>query len=237
MRFTLFSIVCLPLLAFGQCPELPASGGALGYQDRGNRCEGLYRARVSSADLELVQFTMGALVFKGEEDEVIILSTPAKGIDGAVKVRARGIPNDLFYRMDAELAHPRATLEWRVRDVLARDSRTRYARNIGLYGYQDESADPVYVPIRASSTAMESIPLEDTLLIQLISSTRLSRVEWKIRNQTEYQLLNDGRSYRAGRPILIRLPKNLKALEYTIEIRAKVYNEPDTLQRRFDFRL
>jgi hypothetical protein len=214
----------------------PTTNRSLRYQNRGNRCEGLYRSKVSSSNLRLVSFTQGTFRFKGEEKEVITLSTPVEAKD-TVYLRATGIPFDLYYRMDALLLH-RRPVRWPVGEVLARGSRTRYPRNIGLYGYVDTPSKRVFVPIRPVSDRYKPNSVQTApYMIQFVASKRLSQVRWRLRGQTDYQLLRDGSSFYSGRPIPIRLPATLKPGRYTLEIEAKEYNRPDYISKRYDFRL
>lgn len=213
----------------------PTSNRSLRYQDRGNRCEGLYRSKVSSSNLRLVSFTQGIFQFKGEEKEVITLSTPVE-TENTVYLRAMGIPFDLYYRMDALLR--RRPFRWPVGEVLARDSRTRYARNIGLYGYIDTLGKQVFVPVRPVSDQYQPDHSKPTKYwIRFVSSRRLSQVRWRLRGQTDYQLLRGGGSFYSGRPIPIRLPATLGPGRYTLEIEAKEYNRPEHISKRYDFRL
>jgi len=214
----------------------PTTNRSLRYQNRGNRCEGLYRSKVSSSNLRLVSFTQGIFRFKGEEEEMITLSTPVKAEDTAY-LRATGIPFDLYYRMDALLLR-RRPIRWPVGEVLARDSRTRYARNIGLYGYIDAPGKRVYIPIQPVSDQYKPNNLRPTdYWIRFVASKRLSQVRWRLRGETEYKLLREGGSFYSGRPISIRLPATLEPGRYTLEIEAKEYNRPEYISKRYDFRL
>ena len=221
-----------------QCdPDIkPTDNPILRYQDRGNRCEGHYRSKVSSSNLQLVSFTQGIFRFKGEQEEVITLTTPVEAED-TVYLRAMGIPFELYYRMDALLLR-RRPFRWPVGEVLARDIRTRYARNIGLYGYIDTLGKRVFVPVRPVSDQYQPDNSKPTKYwIRFVASRRLSQVRWRLRGQTDYQLLRDGGSFYSGKPIPIRLPATLEPGRYTLEIEAKEYNRPEYITKRYDFRL
>jgi len=214
----------------------PTTNRSLRYQNRGNRCEGLYRSKVSSSNLRLVSFTQGIFRFKGAGEEVITLTTPVEAED-TIYLRATGIPFDLYYRMDALLLRQRP-FRWPVGEVLARGSRTRYARNIGLYGYVGSPGRRVFIPVRPVSDQYDpDDPPPTVYLIQLVASRRLSRVRWRLRGQTKYRLLRGGGSFYSGIPISIRLPDQLKPGHYTLEIEAKEYNRPEYISKRYDFRL
>jgi len=235
---------CLQTSSFYLAPSLtaqcdpaikPTTNRSLRYQDRGNRCEGLYRSKVSSSNLRLVSFTQGIFRFKGEKEEVITLNTPVESED-TVFLRATGIPFDLYYRMDALLIRQKP-IRWPVREVLARGSRTRYARNIGLYGYVGSNRKTTYVPVRAVSDQYDQNNSSSGYRIKLVASTSLSQVRWRLRDQTEYKLLRDGGRFYSGWLIPIQLPADLAPGAYTLEIEAKEYNRPEYISKRYDFRL
>lgn len=235
--------ITLPHRVHAQCdPGIePDNNQALQYKDRGNRCEGMYRAKVSSTTLRLVQFTKGAFLYGSEQDEVITLSTPVVAIP-SVRVRATGIPRDLYYRMDGALDRG-STLQWQVRDVLRRNTRTKYPYNVGIYGYLGDDPIPdAYVPIRAVSNKKDATAIGTSYLVKLVATARLKNVKWRLRGETNYQLLNEGESYYPGRAITITLPSNLKPGAYTLEVCATEHGAANaqkdcTLQRRYTIRL
>lgn len=213
---------------------IPSSNPSLKYKDRGNRCEGFYRSKVSQNNFRFVRFTKGNFQFKGKEEEVITLKIPIENT--SAQVRAEGIPGDLYYRMDGTISSS-TPLDWRLRDVILRDGRTKYARNIGLYAFEGENNPDTYIPVIANSNLAERNMANQPYVIQIVASTRIEEVKWKLRGDESFKLINDGESFYAGKMIPIRLPKDLASGDYTLEIEAKIYNLPQTTKKRYDIRL
>jgi hypothetical protein len=82
-------------------PSLPGvREGALGYRDRGDRCEGLYINPVSSTTLFVASFTEYFENFDNTTNTILIEwdKPPA---NNEIHLRAQGIQPRLYYRMDA----------------------------------------------------------------------------------------------------------------------------------------
>lgn len=219
--YTLFLIglsCCTPTL-FAQCDGSikPVSNEETKYKGRGNRCEGFFTADVAANRLRFVSFTLGDFRFaNNDENEVIIV----KSNEPKLNLRAEGIPNDLYYRMDAQLKSD--SLVWPVKDVLFKEESTRYARNIGLLAFKMDSAKvKIYHPVKAKGR--KTMPDPNSLpLIKLTCTTKLSVVEWRVKDEKEekkYQRL-DRTYFQAYSTIYLRLPADVKG-EKTIQISAQ----------------
>ncbi len=204
---------------YAQCDEglKPVSNSKLAYQTWSNRCEGFFASEVAANRMRLVSFTRGDLRYAAEENEIIEISST----ESKLLVRAEGIPNDLYYRMDAELKNGRFT--WPVKDILLQNERTRLARNIGLLAFKRDSLNnKTYFPVKASG---KLTPLEDPNklpLLKLVCTTTLAQVEWRVNGEQLYTKLNKS-SFLAFSPILIRIPEAISG-KHQLQIRAKEAN-------------
>ena len=221
MRYMVFRIVfliglwCCNSTLTAQCDGSikPVSNEKIAYKTRENRCEGFFTSKVASNRLRLVSFTLGDFSFAAEEDEIIEIQSN----EPKLVLKAEGIPNDLFYRMDAEITG--GSLKWPVKDVLLQNDRTRLARNIGLLAFREDPVlHKVFSPIKAKGKHVAGD--QNTLpLLKLICTTSLVIVEWRIKGEEKYRRLEKS-SFIAHTPIYIRIPADIKG-EKQIQIRAK----------------
>lgn len=228
MKISVLALVILILdLAFfsasAQCDAAltPSSNQQIAYKSRGSRCEGFYAAKVAANRLKVISFTIGDLRFLPEENEIIeIQSTEPK-----LNIRAEGIPNDLYYRMDASTNN--GSFSWPVKEVLIQDARTKIARNIGILAYLPKTTTKaIYIPVKACGQKSSADPNELPLL-KMVCTTKLTHVQWRLQGESEYRKL-EGSVFRAFAPILIRIPADVKG-EKTIQIRAKEENSLEWL--------
>lgn len=215
-----------------QCDTgLTASDNAvLQYKDRGNRCEGFYRSKVSNkSKLYVVSCTWGDFKFKNEEGEVITLSVPGAG-EQAVKIRAQGIPAGLYYRMDATL-DAKKTLKWDADAVLLQFPDTKIPNNIGLRAFLGTEEKPVFVPVAALSKLLP--PQKNNtppVVVKWICNTRLAYFKWRL-DQGSWNNLNA--PIRDGKPIRVELPANTKKGKHTLEVMYRPVNESGDKNERF----
>lgn len=210
------SFLFFPFLIFTQCDgDIKPISGSMGYQERGEYCEGFYRSLVSANDIQLIHFTKGKLTYSSTESENIQLSIPVRTVQN-VNIRAMGIPRNLFYRMDIILKAA-ASFKWNTGAVLLRNQRTKYARMLGLLGFTEVNNRRVYVPVQINNG-------DAGYQIKLVASTRVKQLKWRIRNKTEFKKIRDGRPFSAGQAITISLPDNLPSGEYTLEVLGKENN-------------
>lgn len=147
-------------------------GSKSGYQDRGNRCEGLYVSNVGSRSLAAMSFTLGRLKFDLTSPNPLEVSAP--GQTQPVNVRAVAIPLKTYYRMDAPLA-PHATLLWPLKDVLAPEGLTD--SRIGIFGWRGTEGKETLVPLRLTVKGASAAPQTPTLIIQASFDTQ--KVKWR----------------------------------------------------------
>jgi len=108
-------IVSLPACAVAGPCEIGLSAspeaGQDGYGERegGRRCEGIYVTPVGGKQVELVSLSRGRLWYDLNRSST--LQIRLSGVSGPARVRAVGIPDGLYYQMDAVLADGQ-TLDW-----------------------------------------------------------------------------------------------------------------------------
>ena len=150
----------------------PLRGSKSGYQNRGNRCEGLYVSKVGSRSLAATSFTLGRVRFDLATAKAIEVSAP--GQTQRVNVRALAIPLKTYYRMDATLA-PGATLLWPLKDVLAPEGLTD--TRIGVFGWRGDENNRTLVPVRVTTAGASSKSQAPLLIIQ--ASFDAQQVKWR----------------------------------------------------------
>jgi hypothetical protein len=150
----------------------PLRGSKSGYQNRGNRCEGLYVSKVGSRSLAAMSFTLGRVRFELAPAGAIEVTAP--GQTQPVNVRALAIPVKTYYRMDATLT-PGATLQWSMKDVLAPEGLTD--TRIGVFGWRGAEDDRTLVPVRVTSPGASSASRAPLLIIQ--ASFDAQKVKWR----------------------------------------------------------
>jgi len=150
----------------------PLRGSKSGYQDRGNRCEGLYVSKVGSRSLAAISFTLGRVRFDLAPAGAIEVTAP--GQTQPVNVRALAIPVKTYYRMDATLA-PGDILRWSMKDVLAPEGLTD--SRVGVFGWRGADDDRTLVPVRVTSLGASSASQAPLLIIQ--ASFDAQKVKWR----------------------------------------------------------
>jgi hypothetical protein len=171
---------CAFSLAYGAdstCDAVPPEQSSLGYRfwSDSPRCEGLYVSPVSgSAGVSLVSLTMGAIEYKQSDEFLeIALVQPAKDV---THIRAVGIPLELFYRMDANIAAGRGSLRLPLGDVIA-PAHIR-SSDLGIYGARTlPGGIKGYVPLSVKSATSVAQP---GIVAILRAGSDINDVEWRM---------------------------------------------------------
>lgn len=227
ITFLLLTLSWIPFLLFSQCQtqcQNYKTGtlhlGQLSYQNRGGYCEGFLGTGVgvTKGTLEPVSFTYGELDYPEERSVKIPIKANRNSCD-IIRVEATGIPSDLFYRLDLCLIRG-DTFTWDTGEVLIQESRTKYARNIGILG----KCDKVFIPLLVGNS-----PDNSALTMIFISSKKISRVSWRVVNHhNELICVEDCQTIRKDFAIRILLPANLEPGEYDLEIQGMDPTSPAT---------
>lgn len=211
----------------------PAQGD-LGYRVRGERCEGLYVAEISTSALELVSLTDGPLEYSLEVDTLMVYAA-TETTPGPVHLRALGRRPRTYYRMDA--APDALPFPWSS-DVLKLAGMT--PDRTGMYGFTLAAGDTTFVPVRVGEFAPS-----DSLELVLRTAVDTEGVVYKCRpaGGPTNQCANDfgewttlpleGGMVPAGAPMTLRVPKSLGAMHLDIAIQPRdstAYRPPLTVQ-------
>lgn len=130
-----------------------------GYKERdgGQRCEGIYTSPVAGKSVQVVSLTQGRLSYDFGQSAPLFITlaiTPAN--PAPIHVRAVGIPERLYYEMDADMPHGRA-LDWPIKEVVIPE---RIApTDIGVYAFHaGVGGDPVLLPVTIATGAPTASP-------------------------------------------------------------------------------
>jgi hypothetical protein len=218
------------LLAKEHCdPHLVKQPGhPQGYEDRGDRCEGLFIREVSGSGGLLVASLTDALepFDPGAEKDVLLewrLPEP-----GSTRIRVFGLKRRVYYRMDTLRPSGPTSYRWPT-DVLVPLKLS--SRDVGIVAWtrQTVGGEPqdVYVPVRVRPTGPKEQPRRYTLLLMPGAELREVYV-------TLSPLRSDGRTgppikrqeplgygfYPAERGIAVQLPELRTPGLYQLEIGA-----------------
>ena len=128
------------------------------YQDRGDRCEGIFKLEVNSAHLHLVSLVEVFDDFDTTRSENLTVewSLPPDLRTDRVRLRAATVVPRTYYRMDTAVASSASSFSWSL-DIL---DQLRYVReDLGVLGWMPhpkppkDDRDAVYLPLRIWQTA------------------------------------------------------------------------------------
>jgi hypothetical protein len=199
----------------------------LGYERRGDRCEGLY--------LQDVAGTGGLLVASLTEPFEALQFTPGQRLriewsaegSPAVRLRAVALRRRLYYRMDAQRPAGTSAFDW-PSDILA--SLKMNAQELGLVGWIEQRVgtrtEAVYIPLRVGKSA---VTRSGRYVALVVPGTELSELYL-----TLAEVGSDGRDgrvlkqdealqygyYPAERGISVRLPELGRAGLYRLQLGA-----------------
>lgn len=156
-RFTLaFWIILLVILinpAVGiaqSCEALPVDGSPLSYRFRANvpRCEGMYRSPVSGhPGMTLVSLTYGKVAYDTRRDQYLEIKLTVEPAETTL-IQAIGIPERLYYRLDAELGRGKSVFMLPLADVVA--ANKILPEQFGIYAVRKlPGSQNIFVPVYA----------------------------------------------------------------------------------------
>ena len=132
------------------CEALPADQSPWSYRFRANppRCEGLYRSPVSgNRGMALVSLTFGKVTYDTRRDQYLEITLPVEPAEKTL-VRAVGIPERLYYRLDVELGPGRSVYRLPLGDVVAHENILPEA--FGIYAVKRlPGGQNAFVPVHA----------------------------------------------------------------------------------------
>ena len=147
-------LLTTPFSALAQfCEALPADQSLTSYQYRADppRCEGIYRSPVSGiGGMTLVSLTYGGVAYDPGRDQDLEISLPIEPVE-ATLIRGVGVPERLYYRLDAELGPGERAFRLPLADVITREKLSPQA--LGFYGYRTRPGGPkAFIPVSARAT-------------------------------------------------------------------------------------
>jgi hypothetical protein len=133
-------------------------------RDGGQRCEGIYVSAVAGESVQLVSLSQGHLSYDLAHPSTLLitLAKPAPNLSG-IHVRAVGIPERLYYQMDADMpaGHP---LVWPIQDVLLRQQIV--STDIGVFAFHASAgATTVFLPVSIAAASASSVPAEPLIVV------------------------------------------------------------------------
>lgn len=206
-------------------PETGKYGYSLRTSD--NRCEGLYISQVSGR-LQIVSLFRGELNLHSEH-KIIHVSAPGfkELATSSIHVRAVAIPLNTYYRMDAVITDSEPLI-WSLDDVVKPIGLN--PNQIGIYGWVENNADIVFVPLdvlpEGPMDSEGSANLLSTLVVR--SAVDIEKLAWRSSLEhseqvSEWQQYNGG-TIRAGQPVSLVLPGGPTAI-LQLEVAAKPSND------------
>ncbi len=171
-------LACGPAWA-GPCAKSLAPSriaGSDGYTERdgGQRCEGIYVSPVAGESVQIVSLTRGPLSFDASEAATLSVTLAVIPSDTApVHVRAVGIPERLYYQMDADLP-ARGALSWPLGEVVQRERIAPV--DIGIYAFHAGAGSTVILlPVLIATPGRPAVatqPLITIFRVQAVASPR-----------------------------------------------------------------
>lgn len=211
--------------------ERNSRGGVLGYQARGNYCEGLYATDVAATMMWVASLTGSFSDYDLSSPAPLKLSWQGPE-GGALHVRAHGIKRDLYYRMDSPQAPGTSAWDWPT-DVLAAEGIAR--DDIGVLGWTPRSAGGVdynlFVPVSVTHGNMAASAADSTYELVVVPNVRLDKVYLSLAKVDAVGQRPEGafikqqeplsqRVYPTQRPIRIDLTGFADAGIYFVEVTA-----------------
>ena len=130
---------------------LRMSTGPLGYQDRGDRCEGTYIKQVGSTTLFVASFTELFERYDAKSGQPLQIEWDNLATNTGVQIRALGVKQKLYYRMDSFRPAATTSYSWST-NILA--SLNILKEDIGVIGTTRHAIGQVerdvYLPLRIS---------------------------------------------------------------------------------------
>jgi len=169
---------CWPASA-GQCqksltPDPIAERDGYKERDGGQRCEGIYTSPVAGESVQIVSLSQGRLSYDFGQSAPLLISlaiTPAS--PAPIHVRAVGIPERLYYEMDADISGGRAVI-WPIKEVVIPEHIA--PADIGVYAFQvGNGGDPVLLPVSISARGGATASPQPLIVILRVGAVVIPR--------------------------------------------------------------
>ena len=149
-----------------------------GYRERdgGRRCEGIYTSPVAGESVEIVSLSQGRLSYDPGRSGPLFITLAIKPTNPAlVHIRVVGIPERLYYEMDADIAAS-ATLIWPIKEVVVPERIA--AADIGVYAFHaGVGGNLVLLPVSISESAAPAASMQPLIVILRVGN--VASLTWR----------------------------------------------------------
>lgn len=127
------------------------SYGPSGYQNRGDRCEGIYIKEVSSSTLMIASFTESFEQFNLTSDKPLLIEWSKSPANSTIHLRAEGIKRKLYYRMDTYSAPGSTSYSWPTSFIASQNITKNDVGIVGTFQHKiNQQQRDIYIPLRIS---------------------------------------------------------------------------------------
>jgi len=175
----LATIVAEPTVGISQsCEALPVDESPFSYQFRTNdvpRCEGMYRSPVSGrGGMTLVSLTFGKVTYDPRRDQYLEIKLAVAPVEKTL-IQAVGVPERLYYRLDAELGPGQSLFRLPLRDVVA--PQNILPEQFGIYGVRRlPGGQNAFLPVYAHGPGTAA---QAEVIAIVRPGTDVSDVQWR----------------------------------------------------------
>jgi hypothetical protein len=167
-----------PVAAIAQsCETLPVDNSPLSYRFRANvpRCEGMYRSPVSGdRGMALVSLTFGKVTYDTRRDQYLEIKLAVEPAEKML-IRAVGVPERLYYRLDVELGPGRSAFRLPLGDVVAPEKIL--PEQFGIYGVKTlPGGQNAFLPVYAQGS---SAAAQAEVIAVVRPGADVSDVQWR----------------------------------------------------------
>lgn len=205
----------------------PASGDRSGYQNKGDRCEGLVLQLVAPVTLQVVSFIESIDTFPGAGETLRVEWSAPVRHQNPVQLRVETLPSGVSYRMDTRCPTNPPLFAWSMELLAQLRIRPSEITVAAMTTHRvGDSEEEVLLPVTIASRSPRS--LSPDYLLTVMPFRELSEVFFRatpVDNPTptveKYVPLRRG-YYPPLVPIVIRIPKAKTSGVYSVQIGATV---------------
>jgi hypothetical protein len=224
--FATFFCLTVSFQLFGQVcntgGNIKSIEGELGYQSRGQFCEGLYESKIS-ADFELVSLLYSPLPTFDVNDvlKVFVPKLSSQFFPAGATITALSLKPRMYYRMDAIVA-ANSSLKWPLNRVISKIPLTY--DEIGVFGWTSRQTDIIYTPLIIQlESEKPSTSKAKTVHVAVRAGVNIEYLVWRVfsKNTSGAEYLIE-EFHAAGRPIHFNFELlEFSSASYQIQLDAK----------------
>jgi hypothetical protein len=193
--------------------------GQDGYSQRasGERCEGIYISTVAARPLELVSLMRGRLSYDVTHPVVLLVTLDTPPPDGVTHLLAVGIPEGLYYQMDADVEGDHI-LKWPVNDVLATPRRMIDPNDVGVLAFhRNASSERIYLPVDVFPAG--TAPARGEAIVAVVRAINMTDLKYRFVWKTQKTPTNYSSALVKGDRAEITLSEENGPIAGTLEVR------------------